>query len=156
MIYALDFLLEKQATPAIVEHQTLKVTKGLVYKVEFHFPPGCAGLAHLAVFDGGHQVWPSSPGETFHTDNFNISFEDVYMKLAAPYQFDFYGYNEDTLWPHTVYCRIAMVSKDIFMARWLPTLAYDHFIKLMREEQKMQEERRKEILAEPFPWLLEK
>lgn len=155
MIYALDFLLAKQATPAIIEHQVLKVTKGLVYKVEFHFPPGCGGLVHMAVFDGGFQVWPSSSGVNFHTDNFAISFEDIYMKLAAPFQFDFYGYNEDETYEHTIHCRIAMVSKDIFMARWIPTMAYDHFVKLLREEQEMQEEQRQAIIAEPFPWLKE-
>ena len=151
MIYTIDLKIEAK-TPAWAPKQgVVDVVKGLVYRVEFTFPPGCEGLAHLAVFDGGHQVWPSSLGETFCGDGQTVAFDDTYLKLAEPFQFEVYGYNLDELFPHTIYCRIGMVSGDIFMARFLPTYAYEHFMKLIEEEQKRQEERVIEVLEYPFP-----
>ena len=151
MSYTIDLEIPANTPAWQPEHGALTVVKGLVYRVEFEFPPGCAGLAHLAVFDGGHQVWPSSPGETFSTDRNTIAFDDTYLKLAEPFQFEVYGYNLDETFKHTIYCRIGMVSGDIFMARFLPTYAYKHFMKLIEEEQKRQEERVIEVLEYPFP-----
>jgi len=153
MIFSLDFTLPITATKAAPQHAVLVVTKGLVYRVEFQFPAGCAGLAHMAVFDGSFQVWPSTLGEFFHTDNFTIAFDEMYLKSAAPYQFDFYGYNLDETYPHTIYCRIGLADKDIFMARYLPSVAYELMQKELAKVAAEQEAKKAAVLASPFPWL---
>lgn len=150
MIYSIALEILKDTKPWEPEHRALEVTKGLVYKVEFEFPDGCCALAHLAVYDGSYQVWPSTPGETFCTNGHTIAFDDTYLKLAKPFQFDFYAYNLDERFKHTIYCRIGMVAGDIFMARFLPTYAYKHFMKLIEEEQRRQEQKVIEVLEYPF------
>lgn len=136
---------------------SLKITNGLVYRVEVSFPPGSAGLMGVAIFDGSYQVWPSTIGEWFTGDGLNIGFEDVYLKQAAPYEFAIYAYNEDTKYPHTVTVRVGMVSKDIFMARFLPHLSYKFYEQMLANLQKTQEQQnngqRQELLENPFPWL---
>lgn len=155
MIYSHKITIAASKPASDPQHDVLKVTKGFVYKVEVHFPPGCAGLAHIAIFDGGFQCWPSTTGDSFNTDGYCISFDDSYLKLVAPYQFDIYGYNEDDTWPHTIQVRIGMVSSDLFIARFLPTVAYEELLNLIRAEEKAQEERRAEVLETPFPWVEE-
>jgi len=153
MIYAKDCLIDA-ATPATnPSHDVLNVTRGLVYKVEVEFPPGCAGLVHLAIFDGGHQAWPSSAGTDFHTDGFTISFDDTYLKLAAPYQFDIYGYSAGTLHNHTIQVRVGLVSSEIFMARFLPTYTWKYFKQMMGDLQKEQAALRAAAAAAPFGWI---
>jgi len=154
MIFSLDFTIPITATKANPHHSVLDVTKGLVYRVEFQFPAGCAGLAYMAVFDGGFQVWPSTLGEFFHTDNFTIAFDEMYLKSSAPYQFDFYGYNLDETYPHTIYCRIGLADKDIFMARYLPSVAYELLQKELAKLETEQEAKKAATLASPFPWLV--
>lgn len=153
MIYTLDFTIPITATKAAPQHSVLEVTKGLVYRVEFQFPAGSAALAYMAVFDGGFQVWPSTLGEFFHTDNWTIAFDDPYLKSAAPYQFDFYGYNLDETYPHTIYARIGMVDKKIFIARFLPSVAYEMIQEELGKMEGEQEVARAQTLKEPFPWL---
>jgi len=153
MIYSAEILLPKLAVPNPPTQKVLKVTKGLVYKVELQFPPGCAGLAHVGIFDGGHPCWPSSIGETFNVDAYTISFDDTYLKLAAPFQFEIWGYNEDEKWPHRIHVRIGLVSEDLFMARFLPTYAWDYYLKKLKEAEQKQIEEREEILDNPFPWV---
>jgi len=150
------------ATPANraktnLKRTVLNVTRGLVYRVEFSFPSGPAGLMGVAVFDGLFQLWPSTVGEFFASDGETIAFDDMYLKEAAPYQFDIYTYNTDDTYPHSVAVRIGLVSKEVFLARFMPTKSYDYLADLMR---KMEAERaelaaiQRELIAEtPYEWL---
>lgn len=130
----------------------MKVTKGLVYRVEVEFPPGPLGLCHVSIWDGGYQCWPSNPDFDFHSDNGYITFEDTYLKLAAPYEFRAITWNEDDTYQHTVHVRIGMVSSEIYMARFLPTLSYDKMLEVLRETQEQQEAERQALIASPLPW----
>jgi len=153
MIFTLDFSIPKNTPLSAPIHDVMLVSRGLIYRVEFQFPAGCAGLAYMMMADGGHQVYPSSLGEFFHTDNFTIAFDDLYLKLVSPYQFDFYGYNLDETYDHVIYCRVGMADKDEYMARFLPNLGYEQLIKLQAEETAKQEEASVAVLKSPFPWL---
>lgn len=157
MIYSVNVRTTKQTAnnnPTVTE---LFVTKGLVYKIEIHFPSGSAGLMGVIICDGGFQVWPSTLGEWFTGDGNTISFEDVYLKESAPYKFRILTYNIDTTYPHKVNIRIGLVSKDIFMARFLPHLSYKYFQRMIEDLQKQQQEtkvkQQQAIIETPFPWL---
>uniref|UniRef100_A0A6H1ZPS8 Uncharacterized protein n=1 Tax=viral metagenome TaxID=1070528 RepID=A0A6H1ZPS8_9ZZZZ len=129
------------------------VTKGLVYRVEFQFPAGCAGLAGIIVADGGFQVWPSTLGNWFATDNHVVAFDDMYTKFAEPFQLDFWGYNLDETYAHTIYVRIGMADKEIFQARFLPNVAYEMINRELEKVEAVKEEERQALIASPFPWL---
>lgn len=133
----------------------LHVCKGLVYKVEIAFPPGPAGLLKVQIYDGGHQMWPSTPGEFFATEAETISYDDTFLKLAAPFQYDIYSINECEKFTHEVTIRIGMVSKEIYIARFLPSVAYDQMLKVLAEETKRQEAEKEAIIETPFSWLKE-
>ena len=160
MIYSANIITDEDTAKSALKKTVIDVTKGLVYKVEFYFPPGSAGLMGVAVFDGLFQVWPSNVGEFFTGDDTLISFDDMYLKNAAPFQFQCYTYNEDDTNNHVVGVRIGLVSKDVFLARFLPGRAVEDFTKLLaqmaleREERaRRQAERRRET---PFSWMVKK
>jgi len=155
VIYS-KYISTKIETYAITPLQTvLKVTRGLVYKVEIDFPPGPSGLLKVQIYDGGHQLWPSTPGEYFITDGYCISFDDTLLKLVAPFQFDIYTWNEDEEHPHGVTIRIGMVSSELYMARFLPTFGYKELRRVIAEETALQEKEREAVIAEPFSWMTE-
>lgn len=157
MIYSANIETLKDRKKTNLKHTVLNVTKGLVYKVEFHFPPGSAGLMGVAVFDGLFQLWPSTVGQFFHSDNETISFDDMYLKEAAPYQFDIYTYNTDDTHKHAVDVRVGLVSKEVFLARFMPTKGYDYLMDLTRKLEAEQLERaaaQAALAAEtPYEWL---
>ena len=64
MIYSRYVNTLKVGDETLPKRTVLKVSRGLVYKVEVDFPPGPTGLLKVQIFDGGHQVWPSTPGES--------------------------------------------------------------------------------------------
>jgi len=131
----------------------LKVTKGLVYKVEIFIPPGASGLHYIQIFDGNFQWIPTSTGESLTGDNVLIQFDDIYLKLAEPFDFQIYTWNGDDTFDHTVTIRLGMVSKEIFMARYLPTYAYDYQMKIMKQLQEQQEKLKKELVGTSVPTL---
>jgi hypothetical protein len=129
----------------------LRITKGLVYKVELDFPPGSAGLLGAAIFDGGFQVWPSTLGQWFTGDGIVISFDDTYLKEAEPFLFDVVTFNDDDTYAHKLTIRIGLVSKEIFMARFLPSMQYDRFEELIEKLITQQAEAAAEQQAEGEP-----
>lgn len=156
MIYSYDFTIPLSTTVYNPQHNILPVSKGLVYRVEFQFPFGCAGLAHIVVYDGGHQVWPSHPHNTFSGDNYTIAFDDLLMKSQPPFQFDLFGYNDDDTYNHTIFVRVGMVTQEVFMARFLPTMTYDYFLEVLRKLEIEERERMAARLKTPFSWITEK
>jgi len=157
VIYAATIKTDPNTAVTDMDHSVLKVTKGLVYKVEFNFPNGPSGLAGIAVFDGAFQCWPSTIGEFFHSDDETIAFDDMYLKESAPYQFDIFTYNLDDTYHHTIQVRIGLVSKEVFLARFLPTKGYDYMAELTRKLQLEQEKRiaeqQKKLEETPYEWL---
>lgn len=158
MIYTANIKTLKKPEWGKLKHTVLKVTKGLVYKVEFYFPSGSVGLMGVAVFDGLFQCWPSTVGEFFHSDNETIRFDDMYLKEAAPFQFDIYTYNDDDTYDHVVGVRVGLVSKEVFLARFMPTKGYDYLMELTKKLQLEQAERavvQAEVIKEtPYEWLV--
>lgn len=159
MVYTANITTAKTIYPRTSPlHTALRVTKGLVYKVEFDFPPGSAGLLGCAIFDGSFQLWPSNVGQWFTGDSIVIGFDDVYLKESAPYQFHIYTYNDDDTYEHLVNVRIGLVSKDIFIARFLPSMAYKDFaeslLQIQREQTVTAEQQQLETVENPFPWLV--
>lgn len=157
MIYTANISTPKDTAQASLKRTVMTVTKGLVYKVEFYFPSGSAGLMGVAVFDGLFQVWPSTVGEFFIGEDQVISFDDLYLKESAPYTLQCYTYNIDDTHDHFVSVRIGLVSKDVFLARFMPTKGHDYLADLlakMSEEKAVRARVQKEIMPmTPAQWL---
>ena len=153
MIYSADISTPKDTLKTDPKQSVLTVTKGLGYRVEIQFPRGPQGLAGCAVYDGGHPVWPSTMGEWFRGNANTIAFDDTYLKLAAPYQFDIYTYNEDDHYPHSILFRIGFVSEEVFMARFLPSYSWKYFKKMLEEMKAEQEKKIMEALGKPLAWI---
>lgn len=139
MIYTANITIPINTAIESPQLTVIPVTNGLVYKVEIVFPRGSAGLAGVAIMDGRFRLWPSSLGEWFVGDDRHISFDDVYLKTSAPFVLNAYTYNLDDSFEHDVYVSIGLVSKDIFMARFLPTMAYAELAKVFEDMQLSQD-----------------
>jgi len=159
MIYVANITTPKNTPATTLKKTRLSVTRGLVYKVEFYFPSGSAGLMGVAVFDGLFQVWPSSVGEFFLGSDINIAYDDLYLKETAPFEFQAYTYNTDTIYDHSLSVRIGLVSGEVYQARFLPYKGYDYFARLVEDlaaERAALEKLQKELIEQtPFEWLTE-
>ena len=131
----------------------LKITTGLIYKVEVEFPTGPCGLLYTSCFDGLHSVWPSSDNVWFHSDGMTIGFDDLYLKTQPPFELQIFTVNIDDTYPHWCQWRVGLVSQEVFMARFLPTYEYEYFKKMLQEMAEEERERVEASLEAPFSWL---
>lgn len=158
MIYTANITTPKDTAKSAPLKTTVRVTKGLVYKVEFFFPAGSAGLMGVAVFDGLYQIWPSDVGEFFVGEDQVISFDDMFLKESAPYEFQCYSFNLDDTYEHFVSVRIGLVLKEVFMARFLPMKSHELFIDVLgmmaAERDEIARLQRERMPATPFKWML--
>ena len=148
MIYTASITIAANTAEVDATRTVLRVGKGLVWRLEVEFPPGCAGLAHLFITDGSYQVFPATPGESFASDGSVISFDDLYLKNTPPYQFDITCWNLDQAWDHTLQVRVAMASSEAFMSRYMPSVSWDKFNKMMLEAAKQQQKDKDEQLED--------
>lgn len=159
MIYTANISTPANTAQSDLKKTAIRVTKGLVYKVEFYFPSGSAGLMGVAVFDGLYQVWPSNVGEFFIGEDQQISFEDMYLKESAPYEFQCYSYNVDETYAHEVAVRIGLVSKIVFQARYLPHRSQEVFIEVLAqmevERELLAQRQRERMPSTPFAWMIQ-
>ena len=116
------FHLTIPANTSKEDPQTLDVELpvGVIHKIDIVFPPGCCGLAGVAVFHGLHQVWPSYSDEWFSTDGETISFEEFYEVKPGFTTFTLKGYNEDDTYQHTIIFRFGVLKKSEIQGIWLP------------------------------------
>jgi len=156
VIYGTKLTIPKSTTQNDPVRQALKVTQGLVYRVELFFPPGSAGLAGLSIIDGGITVWPAGFGNWFVGDQNTVQFDDLYIKNAAPFEFQLLGYNEDDTYDHSIWVRIGLVSERVFQARFLPSIGYEYFQEMLKKLQTEQEAVFADIRKAPFSWLVKK
>ena len=158
MIYIANILTLKNTAKTELKKTTINVTSGLVFKVEFYFPAGSAGLMGVAVYDGLYQVWPSSVGEFFTGEDQLIAFDDMYLKESAPFELQCYSYNVDDTYDHFVSVRIGLVSADVFLARFMPSRKRVDLDKLRAEMLKAKSDRAalqlQNMPQTPFKWML--
>ena len=153
MIFSFGFTLPANTSIDVPLFGAVEVSRGLIYQTEIQFPPGCAGLVGVKVFDHGHQIYPSNPGAWFVGDAQTIAFPDSYLKLAEPWILVLSGYNSDETYPHTIYFRFGIADRDEFMARFLPTFGYKEIQAMVEAEAQKQSAQKQALMDNPFPWM---
>lgn len=153
MIYAKDITTPKNTPASAPVITPLILTRGLIYKVEVEFPPGPSGYLHCFMLHGSHQFCPIPDGETFRSDSAVIDFEDTYPMQTEPFRINIHTYNLDDTYDHWLQVRIGVVSKEVFMARYLPTYSYREFRKVLATEAAVAAGEKRKVLENPLSWL---
>lgn len=118
MIYNYKITIPKDTAETNLFEQDIKLTHGIIHKVEFLFPPGPVGLAGIAIFDAIHQVWPTNTGTYFISDNETISYPEHHPILIEPFLLRAKAYNTDDTYEHSITVRIGILPIEV-LAPWL-------------------------------------
>lgn len=153
MIYTKTVTAAAGGSASIPIDTDLPVTDGLIYQFELYFPPGSSGLLHVRMADGAYPIWPSEPGEYFFGDNALITFPDRYFIQAPDHKLKVWYYNLDDTYAHKFQLRIGQVSAEIFIASFLPSVAFESLADAINKLTQGQEEEkaaRVELIEEYF------
>jgi len=102
----------------------LKLTAGIITRVQLLHPEGCHGLAYASIWEGGHQLYPSNPESAYHGNDAPLEMEDNY-ELKTPALLTLKTWNLDDTYEHTVYVRITILrpSADPFQQAMIDLLS---------------------------------
>lgn len=128
MYYEFDLFLPPSTPEYTPVRKDVKLTHGVIHRIEVGFPAGCAGLAHVSIYQGANQLWPTNPDGSFATDNWVIVINEFYELTQPPYTLTLVGWNFDTVFPHTPKIRFGILPRWVLqpeqgLARILQTLA---------------------------------
>lgn len=110
MLYQTELTVPANTLITSPVETSIELIFGTVNQVEIMFPPGSAGLLKVAVFWKQFKLWPSTPERWFYADNYVFKWPEDFRVIEHPFSLRLVGYNEDTVYPHTVILRIAMLS----------------------------------------------
>lgn len=139
MVYTATITSPKGGSASNSVQAHMSVTRGLLYQFELYFPPGSSGLLKVRVSDGGYPLYPSEPSEWFFGDNTLISFPDKYFVQTPDQELTIWHYNEDDTYDHVFQIRIGQVLAELFIASFLPSIAYESIADAMTALTKAQE-----------------
>ena len=102
MLFKTDLLIPITATKVSPVTTEMKLCIATITRSFVLFPAGCAGLAWVQIWLSGHQLIPWQRGEWLRGDDHIIRDDSRYPVGEEPRLLRIFGYNEDTVHPHTV------------------------------------------------------
>jgi hypothetical protein len=99
-----------QATPVELE---VKLTYGVITHAEVEFAPGCHGMVYAYIRYGLHQLWPTDPGQRFHSDGRSLVWDEYYELFDEPFSVIVGGYSPGTSYDHTIIFRFEVTPQEI-------------------------------------------
>lgn len=141
------------ATPKIT---VLPITLGLIHRVTVQIRLGHAYLTGAALFDGMFQFHPMTTGEWIRGNGIVVDDEIMFLKEDQPSIVVIKAYNLDDTYDHELIVSVHVEDKDVFIARYMPTVQYDYMKKVISELGVKQAAEKAEIIAHPFKWLPKK
>jgi len=120
MLFAWDISITADTKEANPKKQDLKLTSGVITKIEVKYPAGCHGMVKVKLLRWGSPLIPLTRGEWLTGDDEPVSGNYFYPLEEAPYMVKFEGCSPDTTYPHTVTVRITVLPKQV--ASWLPVI----------------------------------
>jgi len=109
MFYAWDIELTRGRTKTTRQKTVLKVEKGTITRFELVFPTGCCGLVYVHIDQALHQIFPKNPDYQLTGNGSTIVSTDEYPITEPPFELDFYGWNTDEIYDHTITVRLQIV-----------------------------------------------
>lgn len=76
MFYVYPHAVVTADTEASPHEETMQLAAGVIHQVDILFQDGCNQLAHVQIFKGGHQLWPTNRGSTIKGNATVVSFRE--------------------------------------------------------------------------------
>lgn len=78
MFYVFSHTVTTADTSSAKHKTTMDLTAGVIHQVDVLFQDGCDHEAHVQIFQGNYQVWPTNRGETLRGNATVVSFREFY------------------------------------------------------------------------------
>ena len=113
MFYDFAILIPAGTTEAAPKEETLKLTYGIIHRVEVEFTPGCHRYAFVRIYKDEHQLLPTNPDQAFASDGHTIVIDEHEELFYPPYTLVVRGYSPEADYDHTIIVRVGILPPQI-------------------------------------------
>jgi hypothetical protein len=93
--------------------QSITVERGVITRVQVHFPPGTAGKVYTSLFIGHYQLFPRPFGTWLTGDGETIQFDPFFEVENSRATLVVFGKSPGTLYSHRIIWRIEVLPRSI-------------------------------------------
>jgi len=105
----------------------MDLTQGIIHQVDVLFEDGCDHEAHVQVFRGSQQLWPSNTGGTLIGNATVISFREFVKLTSGNTDLKAYVWGDGTITDVDVSIHVGLLPEKILMP-----ISFDDLIKAAR------------------------
>lgn len=113
MFFAWDILIDAGTPESEPVTQILKLSSGIIVKVDIKFPDGCHGAVKVMLLRNEQQLIPLNRDSWLTGDAETVTTPEYYELTESPTQLKFLGCAPGTSYDHTVTVRITILPKPI-------------------------------------------
>jgi len=113
VFFAWDITVSANKLESDPKTQILKLTKGVVTRMDIKFPAGCNGLVKARLLRSEFQLVPLSRGEWVTGDDETVVTETYYPLEETPAELKFVGCSPGSRYGHTVTVRVGIEPAEI-------------------------------------------
>lgn len=132
MFYDFSFTVPKNTAKKKPEELDVKLTSGIIHRVEIGFRAGPRNMVYIAIRKGLHQLWPTNPQGSFNSDNFTIVINEFYPLVGKPYILTLQGWSPGTYYDHIVEVRIGILPQEVIAPEETFIGAFKQLLKRLR------------------------
>jgi len=109
MYFCWDKTVDADTSEKIPLRGYLKITKGIITRVDIKFPAGCHGMVKVRLYRHEQQLIPLTRDEWITGDDETIPTETYGDLTDYPYQLKLVACSPDTTYDHTITVRIQVL-----------------------------------------------
>lgn len=110
MYYEFAITVPANTSQSSPKEEDLKLTHGIIHRIEVQFPIGTLALAHCRLEHHTFGELPTNPSGSFASDGYTIPIDEYLEFFSEPYIIRAVCWNDDDTYPHTVTVRIGILE----------------------------------------------
>jgi len=127
-LYVIDVTVPPNTPAANPVEEEFIVEGDVITHVSCHFPPGCRGMVHTAIYLGHIQVFPRPFPNTLHGDGETIAWSEFFPLPESKCKLTIKAWSPGTRYPHTITWRLVVLPRYVAMWWWI----LERFISLLK------------------------
>lgn len=113
MYYVEEVTTPAQTPEADAVRTIMQLGPGTIQRVRILFPPGPCGYAHVHLLRHEHQLYPTSPGQSFAWNDYTIELADSFPLDEEPYELKILTWNDDDSYKHVIQVHVEVAEFDL-------------------------------------------
>jgi len=113
VLYAWDITVPANTLATNLKTHLLKLTYGVITKVDIKFPAGCHGLVAIRLLHAESPLIPLNKDTWLTGDDETVSSPEYFELSTEPYALKFVGKSPGTSYAHTISVRITVLPREV-------------------------------------------